>query len=135
MHNTYILHQTSYHLLVQVPSCATQRKNRDLKKVRGGVTVTHTTFPLLPKRSVSKGGVERIKMRGAVTEMSLYQNCNSVRNTNFQISDEQWFLEGKNKRLTCAVVGLALRGSQAVLDKCFLLPMNYPPRPSLLQPV
>lgn len=102
MHNTYILHQTSYHLLVQVPSCATQRKNRDLKKVRGGVTVTHTTFPLLPKRSVSKGGVERIKMRGAVTEMSLYQNCNSVRNTNFQISDEQWFLEGKNKRLTCA---------------------------------
>lgn len=79
--------------------------------------------------------MEKIKMRGAVTEMSLYQNCNSVRNTNFQISDEQWFLEGKNQRLTCAVVGLALRGIQAVLNKCFLLPMNYPPWPSFLQPV
>lgn len=79
--------------------------------------------------------MEMITMRGEVTEMSLYQNCNSVRNTTFQISDEQWFLESKKERLTCTVVGLALRGIQAVLDKCFLLPMNHPPWPSFLQPV
>lgn len=64
-------------------------------EVRGGISVTANYLSSPPK-----GATERIKMRGAVTEMSLYQNCNSVRNTNFQISDEQWFLEGKNERLT-----------------------------------
>lgn len=115
--------------------CHPKKKQGPEGEVRSGNCNSTLPFLYSPRGQSPKGGMERIKMRGAVTEMSLYQNCNSVRNTNFQISDEQWFLEGKNQRLTCAVVGLALRGIQAVLNKYFLLPMNYPPWPSFLQPV
>lgn len=116
----HILHQTSYHLLGQVPSCATHRENREVRESkRWGNPNSTLPFLFSPSGQSPKGGMEGTQIQGAVTEMSLYQNCNSVRNTNLQISDEQWFLEGKNERLTCAVVGLALRGIQAVLDKCF----------------
>lgn len=74
-----------------------------------------------------KGGMERVNIGGAVTEMSLYPNCNSVRNTNLQTSDEQWSLEGENKRPTRAVGGLALRGARAGQDKRFRVPMNCLP--------
>lgn len=103
--------------------CHPREKTKAGGGVGGEVTIQHSISPL-PKRLLSKGSMERIKIRGAVTEMSLYQNCNSVRNTNLQTSDEQWSLEGKNKRLTRAE-GLVPRGLQAVQDLwtiCYHLP-------------
>lgn len=118
MHTTHLI-LSSYHLLVQVPSYATppREKARDWGSGRWGNC--NGGLPLLFSLNSHspKGGMERVNVRGAVTEMSLYPNCNSVRNTNLQTSDEQWPLEGENKRLTRAVEGLTLKGARAVQDK------------------
>lgn len=132
MHTTHLI-LSSYHLLVQVPSYATppREKARDWGAGRWGNRNGRLPLLFSLNSHSPKGGMERVNVWGAVTEMSLYPNCNSVRNTNLQTSDEQWPLEGENKRLTRAVEGLTLKGARAVQDKHFRLPVNCLPWLSL----